>query len=78
MGEGMLLLEMYLNFLMPTSLQSSASATITSGCLPIWNLCFTITMLTARLDFGKDLCATTATARKKIRAGQPLLNTDTF
>ena len=34
----MLLLGMLLNFLIPTSLQSSASATITSGCLPMWNL----------------------------------------
>lgn len=38
MGEGILLLGMSLNFFIPTSLQSSASATITSGCLPIWNL----------------------------------------
>lgn len=37
-GEGMLLLPKSLNFLIPTSLQSSGSATITSGCLPIWNL----------------------------------------
>lgn len=37
-GDGLLLFLMSLKFLMPTSLQSSASATITSGCLPIWNL----------------------------------------
>lgn len=37
-GEGMLLLGMSLNFLIPTSLHNSGSATITSGCLPIWNL----------------------------------------
>ena len=38
MAEGMLLLGMSLNFFIPTSLQSSASATITRGCLPTWNL----------------------------------------
>lgn len=35
MGEGVLLFEMSLNFLIPTSLHSSASATIISGCLPM-------------------------------------------
>ena len=34
MGEGKLRLGMLLNFLMPTSLQSSASATMINGCLP--------------------------------------------
>ena len=33
-AEGMLLAEISLNFLIPTSLQRSASATITIGCLP--------------------------------------------
>lgn len=34
-GGGVLRLRMSLNFLMPTSLHSSALATITSGCLPM-------------------------------------------
>jgi hypothetical protein len=34
-GGGVLRLRMYLNFLIPTSLHSSALATITSGCLPM-------------------------------------------
>lgn len=37
-GDGRLLLEMLLNFLIPTSLQTSGSATTIIGCLPIWNL----------------------------------------
>lgn len=38
MAEGKLLLVIHLNFLIPTSLQSSGSAITTSGCLPMWNL----------------------------------------
>jgi hypothetical protein len=32
---------MSLNFFIPISLQSSGSATMISGCLPIWNLLHT-------------------------------------